>query len=1083
MLILISKFHTSGPTLRRPEHTLYKNVDWAQVDAGLYAVVDPMDNHAILYFSEREYKVQVRVSLSQDRTLIVLARPGDTPVLTSDTSSPVSSKQNSPTSGISKAESKFWKRFLNFHLGNLGSLSSSKKRNKSDEDASVSLSRAMLETLIPYWGLDLHFRLGGSLEPPIQLVRDLRVISKKLCRILECNGPNYLIQKLKNTLFILNKYLAGSRADNPFLLGTPVGLNRVGIPSIFPVHLRKQVREGNMLTIKMLTSLINSFRAFEGTWDQVDLQTITGAHPTLDSQVEGEFRDFCKEVFWPKVIKGHLPTKVWKECCDLENSLKIKETDRVYVPLNAGPNGPTGLLCAPQDAHGWINLANQGEINHLKRWCEHVGDSRTLELWSQCLSLYTDTHLSEVDMRASSDYGSPTDLGRLGIIPEPAGKVRVVAIVDYWTQRVMKPVHDWMMLILKHLPTDGTFDQEGALESFNRWLIHNDLPVYSIDLKAATDLIPIALYRAVLEGLWPAPTVDLWINLLTDRKFRVPQDKLVKKGLRGTTVKYGRGQPMGTLSSWPSMALVHHALTLFAASRSGKDPSLFTGYRVLGDDNVTAGTDVAENYVAVAKALCVPTSAAKTLDGKLFIFAQQIYLKGGGANTAYTNISPLSLKEELGIKSFGQRLEMALRAIRRGWLATRRNVYSLLRLLLTRADYVRSRRQWTSGILDKVAQAALISAFGLGGHSLMENHLGLKSSIKPFLLSMLNRVEALAGDQSKPVLEYGDSKVHLSDDLLQDLERNIASAVAGKLLKKVNSILADARISSIRFRMWEEAVEETGFLPLAIETRKGPNEPGIAIAPFTRDGGIDSIKTLLEKGLVPGYPSPYKDYRTKELRDFPVKLPHPVRGVEPFYSDYGADWISGYDRALWCVIRDTYGLIFGTSTEDEPSYDDYVEEEDGGMGMSFTSEETSSASPSGWSVTTPLLETALIKARAELTEIMDDLVRGDQEAAWVVLEKYAETVAAVERLPDFKSLGSFKATLRPVDEFNSFRAKVNILTKAIEASGSLIVDLTTPRGIVDLSKIRPGVDEALRELDSLVGVVSNNQTNRGLSTG
>lgn len=111
MLIFRSHFHTSVMWQQKPNHALYPLVDWSKVDAGHYAVVDPFDNHAILYLSERTYQVQVRVSLSQDSPLVVLARPGDS---AQTPSSPASHKedpsQNSPPD-LTK-NSKVWKKFL-----------------------------------------------------------------------------------------------------------------------------------------------------------------------------------------------------------------------------------------------------------------------------------------------------------------------------------------------------------------------------------------------------------------------------------------------------------------------------------------------------------------------------------------------------------------------------------------------------------------------------------------------------------------------------------------------------------------------------------------------------------------------------------------------------------------------------------------------------------------------------------------------------------------------------------------------------------------------------------------------------------
>lgn len=77
-------FHSSSRWSQRPDLPLYQEIDWSRVDAGHYAVVDPLDNHAILYLSEKAYQVQVRVSLSNDIPLIKLAGPGDKALASSD---------------------------------------------------------------------------------------------------------------------------------------------------------------------------------------------------------------------------------------------------------------------------------------------------------------------------------------------------------------------------------------------------------------------------------------------------------------------------------------------------------------------------------------------------------------------------------------------------------------------------------------------------------------------------------------------------------------------------------------------------------------------------------------------------------------------------------------------------------------------------------------------------------------------------------------------------------------------------------------------------------------------------------------
>jgi hypothetical protein len=53
-------------------------------------------------------------------------------------------------------------------------------------------------------------------------------------------------------------------------------------------------------------------------------------------------------------------------------------------------------------------------------------------------------------------------IGKLSTKKEAAGKVRVFAMVDVWTQSLLKPLHLALFEFLKSLPNDGTFDQNAS---------------------------------------------------------------------------------------------------------------------------------------------------------------------------------------------------------------------------------------------------------------------------------------------------------------------------------------------------------------------------------------------------------------------------------------------------------------------------------------------------------------------------------------------------------------------------------------------------------------------------------------------
>ena len=259
-------------------------------------------------------------------------------------------------------------------------------------------------------------------------------------------------------------------------------------------------------------------------------------------------------------------------------------------------------------------------------------------------------------------------LGKLSLILEPAGKVRVIAILDWWTQTCLIPMHEWLFDTLKKGfgETDATFDQEGAVKHFASQG-YKDL--YSFDLKSATDLIPQQLYVAVLSALLSKEIAKAWLKLLTFREFNNPywsskgkDGKPVMAPIRvkGKTLsRYTRGQPMGALSSWGALALVHHAIVRYSAFLCGHQHYL--KYLVLGDDVVIEGTDVANKYREVCGNLGISLSLPKSYLSSegLFNFASQTML-------ADTNISPLSFKKDLAMVDGFSRLTSLLSAVPRG---------------------------------------------------------------------------------------------------------------------------------------------------------------------------------------------------------------------------------------------------------------------------------------------------------------------------------------------------------------------------------------------------------------------------------
>lgn len=89
-------------------------------------------------------------------------------------------------------------------------------------------------------------------------------------------------------------------------------------------------------------------------------------------------------------------------------------------------------------------------------------------------------------------------LGKLGLKQEAAGKMRVFAMVDPWTQMVLRPIHlSLFNLLRRHSVIDGTFDQLGPLN--RAWAFKHH---YSMDLSSATDRLPIMIQRKLIQRIF-----------------------------------------------------------------------------------------------------------------------------------------------------------------------------------------------------------------------------------------------------------------------------------------------------------------------------------------------------------------------------------------------------------------------------------------------------------------------------------------------------------------------------------------------------------------------------------------------------
>lgn len=211
--------------------------------------------------------------------------------------------------------------------------------------------------------------------------------------------------------------------------------------------------------------------------------------------------------------------------------------------------------------------------------------------------------------------------------PDKAGKTRTIAVIDYYSQRCLKPLHDGLMDFLSKLVSDGTYSHQNV-GKFAQLKTKEKSFIYCSDLTAFTDRFPAIIQEKLLSQLLKHKDPDLWKSmwtLLAKRTFRTAWSD--------DEVTYNCGQPMGAYGSWPLCTLAHHLIVEYCAKEVDK-ASIKHQYRIIGDDNIITDRKTAMKYSEVIQSLGIEINAGKTVcspeqsEYSGAEVAKQLYLNG-----------------------------------------------------------------------------------------------------------------------------------------------------------------------------------------------------------------------------------------------------------------------------------------------------------------------------------------------------------------------------------------------------------------------------------------------------------------------
>jgi hypothetical protein len=214
---------------------------------------------------------------------------------------------------------------------------------------------------------------------------------------------------------------------------------------------------------------------------------------------------------------------------------------------------------------------------------------------------------------------------KLSQFSEKSGKTRTIAVVDYYSQRALRPLHDSLMNLLRNIPSDGTYSHNNVGNYVKR-ATSNKLDIVTSDMTAFTDLFPSIIQQKLLDNLTENRNLaQAWWTLLSKRSFKLAwADK---------HVYYGTGQPMGAYASWPLCTLAHHLIVHYSAHKTAQK-AISKQYMIIGDDNANTNKVVASHYKETLQQLgCElnPYKGTSSIAGAKYSgaeVAKRLYLNG-----------------------------------------------------------------------------------------------------------------------------------------------------------------------------------------------------------------------------------------------------------------------------------------------------------------------------------------------------------------------------------------------------------------------------------------------------------------------
>lgn len=477
------------------------------------------------------------------------------------------------------------------------------------------------------------------------------------------HGAYYSVKWLKACAVALQKYLGNDKLSSLRELEPNLPLPRLinGCPSIINKGDRFLIRKGDKGVIRFWLTLFNLYRVWSIP-GKLKLSSIIGPY-TGSSKIK---EDLMEDLINRRASILSFLKKSQKITMDLAPT-------HLVFSSSASPSCTHSYEGIFTDAYLlWrhkMNFKRESRISdanyiisqNIEKYLEIVTKDKDKKMFNIIHQVCELSYYYKKYLKQKKSMVANNGLSQLALKEEAAGKVRVFALVDVFTQSILNPLHKYLFSILKEIPNDGTFDQDSSVQR-SKEKAKLSGKAYSFDLTSATDRIPADLTGSLLEALTGLKGLgSSWYQLVTNRPFSF-NPKALSKLIRDGDVPsdtnnlfyYSVGQPMGCLSSWAALAVTHHYFLQICSFNLGltKIGEWAENYEVLGDDLVIFNKELADEYLKLMENLGIEINLSKSIvshELDVFEFAKRTFYKG-------YNVSAIPLKQVLCLRSLSERI-------------------------------------------------------------------------------------------------------------------------------------------------------------------------------------------------------------------------------------------------------------------------------------------------------------------------------------------------------------------------------------------------------------------------------------------